>query len=124
MPASPSQHRAVANQVETAPVGCPSNEPWRTAGRSLPTHSAVLQGVCTLSLGTLVANSELAICSWASVAGGLASATVLGPSAVTRMTSGSGLLNSPPVSLGLDSIHPVAAPTAMVGEAVIAGSHK
>jgi len=52
-----------------------------------------------------VANSELAICSWASAAGGLASATVLGPSAASRMTSGSGPLNSPPVSPEIEFIH-------------------
>jgi len=49
-------------------------------------HSAVLQGVSTLSLGTLVANSELAVCSGASKAGGLAFATVLGPLVTTWMT--------------------------------------
>ncbi len=68
--------------------------------------------VWILNPETLGANSELAICSWALAAGGLASATVIGPSAATRMTSGSGPMNSPPVSPEIEFIH-LAAPQNM-----------
>ncbi len=46
--------------------------------------------VAGLSLRTLVANSELAVCSRASEAGGLAFATVLGPLVATWMTGDGG----------------------------------
>jgi len=61
-------------------------------------------------LGTLVANSELAVCSWALEAGGSAFASVLDLLAALRCPALAQPVNSPPVSLGLDSIQARAHP--------------
>ncbi len=56
---------------------------------------------CPSGLRTLVANSELAVCSRSLEAVGRAFATVIGPLAAIQMTVVAVLLNSPPVSLRL-----------------------
>ncbi len=53
-----------------------------------------------------MANSELAVCSRAAEVGSLAFTATLGPLASTCGPLGVDPVNSPPVSEGLDSIHP------------------
>jgi hypothetical protein len=70
------------------PADCPP-------GLSLESiHLAASQNV-----RTLVANSELAVCSWALEAGGSAFASVRDPLAALRCPALAQLLNSPPVSV-------------------------
>ena len=75
-------------------------------------------GVWILNPETLVANSELAVCSWALEAGGSAFASVLDSLAALRCPALTQPANSPPVFPEIEFIHLAAPQDARFGRSI------